>query len=200
MRGFTLLETLVAMAILGLAITSVLQLMGASSRTAARTQAMTEAVFAAEQLMEEMATLDETRLRAASGETGDFAQREQRRAGGSRQRRASADLWGRGRRYSYALRVTPEPVEPGLYRVDVEVEWPNPSRGRVALTTLRRFGEEEVFAAGLEGPDGERFPGDRFPPERSRGERFRSESSPDDNFGGEEFPDVGARPRRDLRP
>lgn len=140
-RGFTLLETLVAIAILGVGITSVLQLMGASARTAVRTQTMTEAVFVAQELMEEMLTLDESGLRARGQESGDYAEHERRIA----KRGLSFDVpAGRSPRYEYTLRTTPDRGEAGLYHLEVEVAWPEPGGGRISVATLRRFVPDET--------------------------------------------------------
>jgi type II secretion system protein I len=143
--GFTLLEVLVAVAILGLGVTSVLELIGASARAAARTRAMTGALFVAEELMEEMASLSESELRARGREAGDYAERAARLAGRSRLLgvRSPAE---EGPRYAYDLEVTPDGVDPGLYRLDVSVAWPDPGGGRVELTTLRRFASPELAA------------------------------------------------------
>ena len=138
--GFTLLETLVALAILGLGVTSMLQLMGTSSRNAARASATTTAVFAAEELMEELSTLGESELRQRSGEAGDWAARA--RASESRRLRLSRERGAGAVAYTYAVRVAPVRSEVGLYRVDVAVAWPDPGRGRVELTTLHRFARE----------------------------------------------------------
>lgn len=145
-RGFTLLETLVALAILGLGVTAVLELIGASSRAAARTQATTEAVFVAQDIMEELETLNEADLRDRRGEAGLYADLERRRTRMRAPRLALAES-PVATRYTYALNVDPEPVQPGLYRVDVEVRWPG--GGRLELTTLRRFRPPEANQEGI---------------------------------------------------
>ncbi|MFN2433039.1 MAG: prepilin-type N-terminal cleavage/methylation domain-containing protein [Gemmatimonadota bacterium] len=143
--GFTLLEVLVALAILGLGVTSVLQLLGASARNAARSQATTRALFTAEALMEQLAALDETQLRSRDRESGDLeeATRRGRWAGWARGSRRAAPL-SDGSAYGYALRVTREPDQPSLYRVDLQLAWDGPATGRVDLTTLRRFPSAEI--------------------------------------------------------
>jgi prepilin-type N-terminal cleavage/methylation domain-containing protein len=142
-RGFTLLETLVAVAILGLGITSILQLVGASARAASRVQVTTGALFAAEELMEESLSLDKTRLLALSGERGRYAARLERLASSG----SGSHSGIRGQdpaaippdAYAYALRVTPERSEPEVYQITVKVSWEQPTPGEFELTTLRRF-------------------------------------------------------------
>ncbi len=146
-RGFTLLEVLVALAIMGLGIASVLRLMGTSARAATRTQAMTQALFVAEELMEELSTVNESELRARGGESGDYADHE-RRAMQRREHGPSAlETRPPPGRYTYAVEVTPDPNEPGLYRVNLDVTWPEASGTRIELTTLRRFAQLEAMGA-----------------------------------------------------
>jgi type II secretion system protein I len=140
-RGFTLLEVLLALAIMGLGITSILRLMGTSTRAATRTQAMTQALFVAEELMEELSTLNESELRARGGESGDYADLE-RRALQRRERGPSAlETPPEPGRYTYAVQVAPDPNEPGVYRVDLNVTWPEANGTGIELTTLRRFAQ-----------------------------------------------------------
>jgi general secretion pathway protein I len=142
--GFTLLEVLVALAILGLGISSVLRLMGTSARAATRTQAMTQALFVAEELMEELSTLNESELRARGGESGDYAEHE-RRAMQHRENGASVlEMPLAPGRYSYAVEVAEDPNEPGLYRVNLDVNWPEANGTQVEFTTLRRFAHMEA--------------------------------------------------------
>ena len=142
-RGFTLLETLVALAIVGLAVAAVLQVLGASARSAERARTTTEALFVAEDLMEEMVSLDESELRARAGDSGELSER---RTPLARLRPGVSHLSGPApqTRYSYAVNVTPERDDPGVYRVDVEVGWREPRPGRLELTTLRRFAQEQA--------------------------------------------------------
>jgi type II secretion system protein I len=150
-RGFTLLEVLVALAILSVGIASVLRLMGSSARAATRTQAMTRALFVAEELMEELSTLNESQLQARSGESGDFADHE-RRAMSRRERGPSAlEALPEPGRYAYAVQVAQDPNEPGLYRVNLDVTWPESGGTRIELTTLRRFAQ---LGAALEPQQG----------------------------------------------
>jgi type II secretion system protein I len=141
--GFTLLEVLVALAILGIAIASVLQLMGGSARAAERTRTTTEAVFAAVDLMEEMYALSESALRTRAGESGDYAEHE-RRLG--RMREGGGMAVARGpepRPFTYALNVVADHQQAGAYRVTVRVAWPGARGTAVELATLRRFPEPE---------------------------------------------------------
>jgi prepilin-type N-terminal cleavage/methylation domain-containing protein len=143
-RGFTLLETLVAIAILGMGIASVMQVIGASARAADRTQAVTRGVFVAEELMEELTTLNESALRDRARETGDYAEHEARAEQRREGRPPDAGRAGGATRYRYAISVTPERAEAGLYRVDVEVTWPEARSGSVQLSTLRRFPTQDT--------------------------------------------------------
>jgi type II secretion system protein I len=142
-RGFTLLEVLVALAILGVSIASVLRLIGVSARAATRTEAMTRALFVAEELMEELSTLNESELRARGGVTADYAEHErrmiQRREGGT----STLESPPTPGRYSYAVAVMADPNEPGLYRVHLDVIWPEARGTRVELSTMRRFPQLE---------------------------------------------------------
>ncbi len=143
-RAFTLLEVLVALAILGLGITSALTLMGTSSRAAVRARDVTEATFVAEEVMEELCTLNESELRAKARETGDWADLE-RRAQQRREGHSSAlERPPEPDRYAYAVQVVADRNEPGLYRVDVEVTWPGSGETGLQLTTLRRFPAPET--------------------------------------------------------
>jgi general secretion pathway protein I len=140
-RGFTLLEVLVALAILSVGIASVLRLMASSARAATRAQGMTQALFVAEELMEELSTLNESELQARSGESGDVADHE-RRLMARRERGPSAlERPTEPGRYAYAVQVAPDPNEPGLYRVNLDVTDPQAGGTRIELTTLRRFAQ-----------------------------------------------------------
>lgn len=136
-----------AVAILGLGITSVLQLMGTAARNAARAQATTTAAFVAEELMEELLALDEAGLLDRQRESGTYAEREHGRAP-ARVRAASSGRDGGGAqpapRLLYAVSVAREPRDAGLYRVDLEVTWRDPAPGRLALTTYRQFAIEDL--------------------------------------------------------
>ena len=134
--GFTLLETLVAVAILGLGIASVLGLFGLSSRNAARARAATEVVFTAETLMEEAVAMDEQSLRDLDREEGRCSQWPRRHRGrggaGAIVRPGEPDC-------SYAFRVAAEPAEEGVYRVELRVTGASPQAAAVELATFRRF-------------------------------------------------------------
>ncbi|MBA2563949.1 MAG: prepilin-type N-terminal cleavage/methylation domain-containing protein [Gemmatimonadetes bacterium] len=141
MRGFTLLETLVAVAILGLGITSVLQLIGAAAANGSRAQVTTEALFAAEDLMEDLASLDESELRKRDRHQGSY---DETLRTGPRAGLVRREAQGGYPAFAYLLNVTGEHAEPGLYRVDVQVSWTNPRPGSIELTTLRRFAPAEA--------------------------------------------------------
>jgi prepilin-type N-terminal cleavage/methylation domain-containing protein len=134
--GFTLLETLVAVAILGLGIASVLGLFGLSSRNAARARAATEVVFTAEALLEEAVAMDEPSLRDLDRAEGRCSQWPRRHAGrggaGTLVRPGDPDC-------SYAFRVAAEPAEEGVYRVELRVTGASPQAAAVELATFRRF-------------------------------------------------------------
>lgn len=139
--GFTLLETLVALVILALGVTGVLQLLGGSARSAVRVRTATEATFVAEAMMEEIIALDEETLLSRSRGAGRFAGLTLSTSGSGRRRSwpGAADSEGADSDYAYALSVTPDRVQPGLYRVDLEVTWERPAPGRLELTTLRHY-------------------------------------------------------------
>jgi type II secretion system protein I len=142
-HGFTLLEVLVALAILGVSIASVLRLMGVSARAATRTEAVTRALFVAEELMEELSTLNEAELRARSGVTGDYADLERRLIQRRERGVSSQEAIPPTGRYTYAVAVAADPNEPGLYRVQLDVSWPEARGASIELSTLRRFQQLE---------------------------------------------------------
>lgn len=140
-RGFTLLEVLVALAILGLAVASVLELLGTSARNAARAQSTTRGLLVAEGLMEELLTLTEDELRDRDRQSGERIVPDSREGAGLR-------TSGRERpvTYRWDVRVTGDRSESSMYRVELAVRWEEPASGVVELATLRRFPGAEAIA------------------------------------------------------
>ena len=135
-NGFTLLETLVAVAILGLGTASILGLFGLSSRNAARARAATDVVFTAETILEEAIAMDEESFRDLDREEGRCSQWPRRRRGGG----APGAISGTGGDdCAYAFRVRSEPGEEGVYRVELRVSSRTTPPGAIELATFRRF-------------------------------------------------------------
>jgi len=114
-RGFTLLEVLVAIVILGTAIAATIEASSLTLRTQAAALRQREATAVAEWKMEELATLGPDSLEVlGAGASGEVA---------------LATL------YRWSVRTAREPGAAVLWRVAVLVEWPG---GHVALETLLR--------------------------------------------------------------
>jgi general secretion pathway protein I len=122
-RGFTLLEVVIALAILGIAFALAMELLANGVRSAKASEDYTQAVLLARQKIAEMAI---TPYLSGSGEQGDF---------------------GGGFRWSSEVQPIP-PQEEGLparlYQVRVRVTWPG-RRGEKSmdLYTLRMTVDED---------------------------------------------------------
>jgi len=102
--GFTLVEALVALAILGLGVTAALELSARTLRTQAAAERHLEAVTLAEAKMNELAILPSTSLEQYAGiESGNVG------------------LGGRS--YSWQAVVRREPGTTTLWRAAVRIEW-----------------------------------------------------------------------------
>lgn len=132
--GFTLLEVLVAVAILGLGIASVLGLFGLSSRNAARARAATELVFTAEAILEEAVAMDETSLRDLDREEGRCSEWPRRARG-----RATGPMAAQDDGCRYEFRVRAQPGEETVYEVELHVTGGASPAPAIELATFRRF-------------------------------------------------------------
>jgi general secretion pathway protein I len=121
-HGFTLLEVIVALAILGIGFALAMELLAAGVRSAKASEDYTQAVLLARQKMAEVAV---TRNLTGSAETGEF---------------------GGGFRWASEVQPLEQEEElPGrLYSVQVRVTWPS-RRGEksVNLQTLRMMVDEK---------------------------------------------------------
>jgi type II secretion system protein I len=104
--GFTLLESVVALSIVGVVAIAVLASLGAEMRAAARAREALPAAALAESRLEALRLLPSEALRSLPDSV--------------RQGRFPAPLES----YSWSTTVAPVPAEPGLYGVEVLVEWP----------------------------------------------------------------------------
>lgn len=112
--GITLVEALVALAILALAVTAVLETSGRTLRTQAMAEAHVEGVALAEWKMNELATLSADSLaRRSALEFGEVA----------------LDA----RRYRWETTIVPDPDSRDLWHASVSVEW---NGGRYDLATV----------------------------------------------------------------
>lgn len=122
-RGFTLLETMIAVAILGLTVVALLQLVSGAAGTTARDRAATAGLALAQQRMEGLIVAGGASALAADGEDAAFGAPFER----------------------YRSRVRAERV-PGrdLVEIAVEVTWDGLDAGRVLLATRSTTAGEGV--------------------------------------------------------
>ena len=113
-HGFTLLETMVALAILGLTVVALLQLISGASGTTARDRATTTGLALAEQRLEALLTIGADEALRADGEESAFAPPFER--------------------YRSRVRVARVPGR-DLVEVRVEVRWDGVDAGAVVLAT-----------------------------------------------------------------
>jgi len=117
-RGVTLVETLVALAVMGFVISGLLVLVGQNTRFAASMEDRTFASIAADNLMVEALTLNSA---AEKGETeGEIAVGE--------------------RTWSFHRTVSETPVE-GLVRIDIEITFVDGEQVLASSTAMRRVEE-----------------------------------------------------------
>jgi len=112
--GFTLLETMVAVAILGLTVVALLQLLSGASETSARDRAATTGLALAEQRMETLLATGAEQALRADGEESAFESPFER--------------------YRSRIHVARVPGR-DLVELRVEVSWEGIDAGSVVLTT-----------------------------------------------------------------
>ena len=115
--GFTILETMVALAILGLVVVALLQLVAGASAMTAKDHAYTEAMALAEQRMETLLTRGAEAALRADGEEETFGPPFE----------------------AFRARIDAERI-PGreLVEIGVMVSWDHAGGGRIDLATQRR--------------------------------------------------------------
>ena len=122
-RGFSLLETLVALAILGSAVVVVLQTFSSAAGAARRSEAYTRGLALAEVQMEDLLSVGRQRLLALDGAVRTFPTPDDR--------------------YFYAVSVVPVPGR-SLLSVHLRVTWEDAGGGRLDLVTRTRGTAETV--------------------------------------------------------
>ncbi len=135
-RGFTLLEVVVAIAVLGLFLGAGLELLALGLRSARSSADVTQAVLLARR------TLDEVSLELKPGVV---------------QGKAAGDVRWTAEVIPQTVGVAPseedEDLPARLYQVKVKVAWPTGAREKVVeLTTLRVAFDEEKLPAVVSGP------------------------------------------------
>jgi len=125
-RGFTLLEILVALSVMGIALTMVVQLFSGSLRMASLSQSYNQAAQLAERKMAEVMASEEPPDEKGSTETGNFNES-----------------------YTWEVVSTPyEELKPEdergfpleLYRMEVKVTWKQAGKERrIILTSIKSF-------------------------------------------------------------
>ena len=132
-RGFTLLEVIIALAILGVSFALAMELLANGVRSAKASEDYTQAVLLARQKISEVAST--TTLGAATG-GGEF-----------------------GRGFRWSSEVLPLPQEENLparlYQVRVRVTWPSRSGGKfLDLYTMRMSVDENMLGQTVSGQGG----------------------------------------------
>lgn len=112
--GFTLLEVMVAVAVAGLTLVALLQLVSGASESSVRARAHTRAMALAEGKMERLMSAPPSALMAADGRSGSFEEPFERF------------------RYEVSVRRLPDPQ---LAEIDLRVRWEANRGGLVRLTT-----------------------------------------------------------------
>jgi general secretion pathway protein I len=133
-RGFTLLEVIIALAILGVAFALAMELLANGVRSAKASEEYTQAVLLARQKIAEMAI---TPSLEGSAEQGDF-----------------------GGGFHWSSEVQPLPQEEDLparlYQVRVRVTWPGRRREKsLDLYTMRMAVDENLLGQTLSGQGGQ---------------------------------------------
>lgn len=133
-RGFTLLEVIIALAILGVSFALAMELLANGVRSAKASEDYTQAVLLARQKIAEMAITPSLR---GSAEQGDF---------------------GGGFRWSSEVQPLPqeEDLPARLYQVRVRVTWPGRRGGKsLDLYTMRMTVDEDKLGQTLSGQGGQ---------------------------------------------